>query len=135
LYFPYTGGASILDVDDAACGVVAALKQGRSGQRYCLAGENITIEQMCRLIAEPIGRVPVKAVPLWVMTTLSIGAEALGCLGLNVDFSLDIRRQSGVCWWASGRKAREELGFTPRYSAREAIARSVEWLKHKFEIK
>ena len=135
LYFTRTGGTSVLDVEDAARGVVAALRRGRPGERYILAGENISIETLCRLIAEAIGGPQrVKPVALPVITFLGAAAEFLGLLGVDMDFSLDIRRQSGNYWWADGGKAKKELDFTWRWDARAAINHSVAWMKQNRDL-
>ncbi|NTV53100.1 MAG: NAD-dependent epimerase/dehydratase family protein [Candidatus Firestonebacteria bacterium] len=130
IYYTTRGGTCILDVEDAAAGVAAALSRGRAGERYVLAGENVTIEAWCRLLVEAAGQPsPVKPVSLAAITALGLVAEGLGRLGLDIDFSLDLRRQTGNYWWADGSKAEKELGFKPAYTAREAIFRSVAWLR------
>jgi len=117
-------------VDDAARGVACALRRGRAGERYLLAGENLSVENWCRQLAAATGqRTRVKPVPLPAITCLGLAAEGLGCLGVDVDFSLDLRRQSGNYWWADGSKAEKELGFKAGTSAPESIARAVAWLR------
>ena len=96
VYYTRTGGTSVLDVEDAARGVAAALLRGRPGERYLLAGENITVEAWCRMLAAAAGQGSrVKPLSPAVLTGLGCMAEALGLIGVDVDFSLDIRRQSG----------------------------------------
>jgi len=130
IYYPVRGGTNILDAADAAAGVAAALRAGRPGERYVLAGENITAEAMCRAIAAAAGNgVRVKPVSLAMIYSLGFAAEMLGRCGIDIDFSLDIARQSGNYWWVSGAKAGRELGFTAKVKAGEAIARSVAWLR------
>lgn len=135
LYYTRQGGTNILDVDDAANGVVAALLKGRSGERYILAGENISIEQMCRLIAAAIpSPCQVKPVPLPLITGLGVVAECLGFFNIDMDFSLDIRRQSGNYWWADASKAQAELGFRCHQNAQSAISRSLTWMKQNQKL-
>lgn len=50
-----SGGLSITDVDDVADGIAAALQHGRSGERYLLAGYNVTYEEAFRSQAKAIG--------------------------------------------------------------------------------
>jgi dihydroflavonol-4-reductase len=130
LYYTRSGGTNLLDVEDAARGVAAALLHGRPGERYLLAGENLTLETWCRLIATAAGKdVRVKPIPLALITCLGWAAETLALLGQEVDFSLDIRRQSGNYWWADGSKSGKELGFKPRYTSRETVERTLTWFK------
>ncbi len=130
LFCPRVGGASILDVEDAARGVALALERGRTGARYCLAGANLTLEHLCGLIAGAVPKpVPVRTVALPLIATLGWVAEILGGLGVDLDFSLDIRRQSGTYWWANGAKAEQDLGFKFAITPDHAIARTVEWLQ------
>ena len=44
-----SGGTSVAYVDDVAAGIVAALAKGRPGERYILAGENLTIRDLASL--------------------------------------------------------------------------------------
>src|SRR5215471_9903712 len=43
------GGTSVAYVDDVAAGMIAALERGRNGERYILAGENVTIRRLAEL--------------------------------------------------------------------------------------
>ena len=130
LAYPPCTGANILDVADAAHGIVTAIQRGRAGESYLLAGENVTLEALCRMVAQAAGgHAPLKEIPLPLVTLAGWAAEALGVLGWNVDFSLDIRRQSGLYWWVSGKKAEHELGFRPVRNAGTAVERSVAWLR------
>jgi dihydroflavonol-4-reductase len=46
------GGTSVVYVDDVASGIIAALEKGRSGERYILAGENVTIRHLAEITNE-----------------------------------------------------------------------------------
>ena len=51
----FDGGFSVVDVDDVARGAIVAMEQGRTGERYILAGENVTVKQLFDLMAELTG--------------------------------------------------------------------------------
>src|SRR5262249_4532050 len=51
-------GLNLLHVDDVASGHLLALRHGRIGERYILAGENLTLEHILRTIARLVGRAP-----------------------------------------------------------------------------
>jgi dihydroflavonol-4-reductase len=133
LYPP--GGTALLHVDDAAQGVVLALEQGQAGRRYVLAGENLTNQQFFTQVCQAAhpGLKP-KPVALGFVTAAALGAELLGYLGIDVDFSLDTRRLCGIYWWGDDTRARKELGFSPRHSAAETIAATVAWHRGRLEI-
>ncbi len=44
----FDGGFSVVDVEDVARGAILAMEKGRSGERYILAGENITVNRFTR---------------------------------------------------------------------------------------
>ncbi len=126
--YPRRGGVSLLDVEDAAQGVVAALTRGRPGARYVLAGENLTNDQfyslLCREIDPTLRPQPIALA--WI-TVLGVVAELLGWLGIDLDFSMDTRRLSGYYWWGDARLAQQELGFSRKFTAEETIRRTVAW--------
>jgi dihydroflavonol-4-reductase len=130
LFYVSPGGTCALDVEDAARGAALALEKGQPGARYLLAGENITVERMCRLIAQAVGPATrVQFVPRMALYPLAWVGETLAWLGMDLDFSLDLVRQTGNYWWLDGHYAQAELGFAPRFSAEQAIARSVAWMR------
>src|SRR5207237_6401643 len=57
-------GLNLIDVAECARGHVAALEKGRSGERYILGGENLTLKQILDKLAaitglpSPSGKVP-----------------------------------------------------------------------------
>ncbi|MEZ6108063.1 MAG: hypothetical protein R3B96_18625 [Pirellulaceae bacterium] len=50
-----TGGCSVVDVRDVARGVLSAARQGRTGESYILAGENLSYFNLWRLMARRAG--------------------------------------------------------------------------------
>jgi dihydroflavonol-4-reductase len=58
------GGTSIAHVDDVAEGMVLALERGRSGERYVLGGDNVSIPELIALTLDIAGsRKPVLILP------------------------------------------------------------------------
>ena len=43
------GGTSVVFVDDVALGIIRALEKGRSGERYILGGDNLTVRELAEL--------------------------------------------------------------------------------------
>ncbi len=123
------GGLNLVDVDDVCDGHIAAMDQGKLGERYILAGENITFGQLFSTLHELTGLAPPGKPVSSGMATLFGRIEELRARlrGREPEITYRLARDFvGAYVWASNEKARRELGFQPR-SAREALARSVSW--------
>jgi dihydroflavonol-4-reductase len=120
------GGASVTHVDDVAAGIVAALEHGRTGERYILGGENLTIEEIVRTVLDLAGsRKPVVVMPTGVV---KIAITACRALGLPTPVAPDLVAYAARYWFMSSAKAECELGYRHR-SAREALASVVGWIR------
>ncbi len=53
--FWFAGGLNLVDVRDAADGILRAAERGTPGQRYILAGENLPVRALMEIIAEVFG--------------------------------------------------------------------------------
>lgn len=120
------GGTSVVHVDDVVSGILAALQRGRVGERYILAGENLTIRQLAELVLELLGRrAPIVAVPNGLAR---IVARAAGWSGLPVPFNPHVVPYATRYWFVDNGKARRELGVSFR-SARETVLLTLNWLR------
>ncbi|OQW48184.1 MAG: hypothetical protein A4S09_13830 [Proteobacteria bacterium SG_bin7] len=120
LKFFTEGGVNIVAVEDVVDGIVAAYERGRSGERYILGGENITIRELLTHIANCAGATPPKyKLP---SSLLKIAAR------LTSRVTRENIIAATMYHWFDNSKARHELGFNPR-PAREAIKNSVTWMK------
>lgn len=129
--FPFytSGGLGVLAIEDAVSGILAGWKQGRSGERYILAGENLTIRRLFEEIARISGVQPPRfRMPDSLLFGLGLWGDFKLRLGLKSSFSLDKARAAVVYNWFDSSKARRELGFNPR-PASEALKASVEWMR------
>jgi dihydroflavonol-4-reductase len=119
------GGTSIVHVDDVAAGIVAALACGRAGERYILAGENVTIRRLAELVIESVGKrtsiVQVPRILIRVIAGIGIG------LHLPLPFNPHVIPYATRYWFVDNSKARRELGVTFR-DARTTIESTLEWL-------
>lgn len=124
-----SGGVSIVAVEDVVNAILAAWDKGRSGERYILSGENITIESLFRLIAEEAGvQPPHRKIPNWVLFALGRLGDAMESLGMKGSLSTENAWTATLYHWFDNSKAKSELGFKPR-PARDAIRNSVSWMK------
>jgi nucleoside-diphosphate-sugar epimerase len=102
--------------DDVAAGVLLALDEGVPGQSYVLAGEPTTSRELLTVLAGVSGRrPPSRTVPTVVLRALAPFGRIVGpVLGFPPNLRELISSSDGVTFWASGAKARRELGWSPR---------------------
>ena len=116
------GGASFVDVRDAADAMVLAMNRGKPGERYLIAGCNITLREMFARIARMAGI----AAPVFGMPRAL--AAALAKAGPRVGIDAASLEMATLYWYASSAKAERELGWMPR-DANETLADTVRDLK------
>ena len=111
--FAPAGGCSVADVRDVAEGIVSAIKHGQSGQRYILAGQNMTYFDFWNKIAE-VCEVsgPIKRLPDW----LAREAGKFGDLwtyvsGTEAQVNSAATKMGQVFHYYSSEKAKRELGY------------------------
>jgi farnesol dehydrogenase len=117
-------------VEDVAAAHVQALERGRRGERYLLAGENATMNELFRLLAEVTGvPAPRRHIPYAAASALGwmlyAWAELTGLPPLLTHEVVGVFRAH---WAYDSAKAGRELGYrvTP---LREGLRRTVEWLR------
>jgi dihydroflavonol-4-reductase len=112
-----------------ARGHVLAFEHGRSGERYLLGGEDVTLRDAFAMIARHAGR---RRPRLGVPWQLALGAAWVADHALRVAgrepklLNLDEARLARTPMRFSIDKAQRELGYTFR-SADEALADAVAW--------
>jgi dihydroflavonol-4-reductase len=120
------GGTSITYVEDVAAGIMAALEHGRRGERYILAGENLTIRQLADLTLQILGQQKrIVSVPNSILRGI---AAVGGRLRLPLPFEPAIVPYATLYWFMDNSKARSELGVSFR-SARDALVPTLSWLR------
>lgn len=108
---------NLVDIRDVAPGVLAALDDGRPGQRYLLVGENVSFRDLLREIASILDVTPrlVKVPRPLVMTAARAAAFWPKLAGKGkVSFYPDLVRMLDFDWAYSATKARAELGYVSR---------------------
>src|SRR5438105_951135 len=121
-------GLNLVDVKQCALGHLAALEKGRSGQRYILGGENLTLKQILDKLAaitglpSPSVRVPyVLALATGVVDELVTGRIR----GREPRATIDAVRMGRKKMFVSSGKAERELGWRV-VEVDDAIHRAVE---------
>jgi len=111
------GGFNFVDVRDVATGHLLAAEHGRPGRRYLLGGENHTMPEFCRLLAQAAGQEPPRLLPMpsGVLTLLAALAEVGAWLrGRKADPALQQVRLNRWHWFYRSERARQELDYAPR---------------------
>ena len=111
-----TGGNGFVDVLDVAQGHLLAMDRGRTGERYILSSQNLTWDEVIKMLADSFGvRPPRFSMNRSLGMVLAVGAEIAGSV---FRFSPLINRaavaQSSSIYRYSNQKAIDELGSTFR---------------------
>src|SRR5437762_2584132 len=124
-------GLNLVDATECARGHIAALEKGRSGERYILGGENLTLKQILDKLAAITGlpspkvRVPyVLALATGVVDEIFTGRIR----GREPRATIDAVRMGRKKMFVSCAKAERELGWK-HVPVDEALMRAVEWFR------
>lgn len=122
------GGMNLVPVEDVARAHVLALGQGRTGERYLLAGEDWDLDRIFAFLARLGGYAPPRLhLPHRLVVGLALLDDARSrLLGAVPRVPLDGARMSGQRWYASGERARRELGWEAG-SVETALRRAAAW--------
>ena len=114
--FAVRGGLSFCDVRDVARAHVAALTQGRAGERYILAGQNLTHREALVALHRLTGlHRPIRIPGAMIMLVAAV-SQALARVrphGLE-DLTLGVARVARKYLFVDVSKARRELGYVVR---------------------
>jgi dihydroflavonol-4-reductase len=124
------GGVNVVDALDAARGHLLALERGQPGERYLLAGHNVTTLHLMRRIAAVLGvRGPAGVIPERLVGPLAAALDAANRLSpRRLPIAGDVLRFGSRFIYADNRKALAELGWTVT-PLEETIRRAVAWLR------
>jgi dihydroflavonol-4-reductase len=124
-------GLNLVDVRECARGHVAALELGKSGERYILGGEDLTLKQILDKLATLTG-LPAPKVKLPYVFAFAAGIvdEAITGVLLRREprATVDTVRMGKKKMFASSAKAQRELGWKI-VPVEPALRRAVEWFR------
>jgi len=124
-------GLNLVDVQECARGHVTALEKGRSGERYILGGENLTLKQILDKLATITGlRSPKLRVPYVVALATGVVDEVVTgkILGREPRATIDAVRMGRKKMFVSSAKAERELGWK-QVPVDDALRRAVQWFR------
>src|SRR5215469_568138 len=120
---------NVTHVDDLAIGHIAALERGIKGRSYILGGDNMSMREILRILAEHCGLpAPRARIPHGVVLAAAAASTLIEGRLLRKEprVPLEAARMSGTKMIFSDRRAREEIGHTSR-PASDAIEESARW--------
>lgn len=123
-------GLNVVHVEDVAIGHRLAFERGRTGERYVLGGENLTLAQILAEIATLVGRKPPKIrLPHGLVLPIAYLAQGVARVtGGQPIATVEEVRMARKRMFFSSEKAQRELGYTPR-PARQALMDAVRWYR------
>ncbi len=129
-FFP-PGGTNYVDVADVVAGHIAAAERGRPGERYILAGNNLTHRQALTMVAEVVGVSP----PRWPLPEVMLGPLSTVLDWFNrvwpgrpfMDGN-QVRLFKHTLFFDDS-KARRDLDLKPPTAFRVSVARTFRWYR------
>jgi dihydroflavonol-4-reductase len=124
-------GLNLVDVRECARGHIAALEKGKSGERYILGGENLTLKQILDKLGEIAGlSSPKVKLPYFVAYIAGAVDQTVSgrMLGREPRATVETVRMGKKKMWASSGKAEHELGWKIS-SPDDALRRAVAWFR------
>src|SRR6202166_3100353 len=124
-------GLNLVDVRECARGHITAMEKGKSGERYILGGENLTLKQILDKLGEITGLPSPKVKLPYVFAFVAGAVDEMfsgRLLGREPRATLETVRMGKKKMWASSGKAERELGCK-QIRVDDALRRAVEWFR------
>lgn len=121
-------GLNLIDVRDVARGHLLALERGKTGDRYILGNQNLTLKGLLDRLSDITGlSAPQQTVPAWLPLSLAwFDERVLAPLGKSPSIPLDGVRMSLQPMYYDASKAVRELGL-PQTLIETALTDAVNW--------
>jgi dihydroflavonol-4-reductase len=123
-------GLNFIDVRDVAWGHLLALQQGKTGDRYILGHQNLTLKQLLDQLSTITGLpAPDRSIPAWIpLTAAWVDERILAPLGKTPSVPIDGVRMAKQSMYYDASKAVRELGL-PQSPIVIALKDAVEWFQ------
>jgi dihydroflavonol-4-reductase len=121
-------GLNFIDVRDVAWGHLLALEKGKSGDRYILGHQNLSLKELLDELESITGlSAPQRTVPAWLPLSVAwIDEKILAPLGKQPSVPLDGVRMAKQRMYYNASKAVRELNL-PQSSLNTALKDAVNW--------
>jgi dihydroflavonol-4-reductase len=121
-------GLNIVHVQDIAWGHLLALQKGKTGERYILGNQNLSLKQLLDELSQITG-LSARSIPVWIPLTVAWIDEAiLTKFGKSPSIPIDGVRMSTQPMYYDATKAIRELGL-PQTPIRTALEDAVNWFQ------
>jgi dihydroflavonol-4-reductase len=124
-------GLNLVDATECARGHIQALEKGKSGERYILGGENLTLKQILDRLGAIAGlpSPKVKLPYVFALATGVVDEMVTGrLLGREPRATIDAVRMGKKMMFVSSAKAERDLGWRT-LPVDGALRRAVEWFR------
>jgi farnesol dehydrogenase len=131
-------GASIGNytyVDDVAEGHILAMKNGKSGERYILGGDNIAYIDLMKLVARESGKKSrLIRIPVFIMFLVSwISLIPAKMTGIKPLITPGFVKKFLPDWRVSSEKAKKDLNYNP-VNIEQGIKNTIDWLRKEYQL-
>ncbi len=124
------GGVNVVHVDDVVQLIMDVYKRAPNGERYIAASENLTLQDLFKMIAKIAQVEPPKlGLPRSAIFALGAIGDVLEKFGLKGPVNSETAWTSTLYHWFEHEKATKAFGFKPR-PAIEAIEASIRWSRN-----
>ncbi len=124
-------GLNLIDVEDVARGHILAWQKGRTGERYILGNQNLTLKELLQRLAAITGKpAPRVAVPHFLPLAVAFVDEMIMAryFGKTPQVSLYSVQMSRKAMYYDAAKAVRELGL-PQNPIERALEKAVRWFE------
>ncbi|RLJ32888.1 nucleoside-diphosphate-sugar epimerase [Chryseobacterium sp. 7] len=112
LVFYPKGGKNFVHAEDAAIGILNAVENGKNGEKYLLANENLSYKEFFTKVNWVTHQNPVMiAIPDMVLSFLGLIGDGLRKLSIKTDLSSSNMKALQINNYYSNQKSVEELGI------------------------
>ncbi len=121
-------GLNFIDVRDVARGHLLALEKGKTGDRYILGHQNLSLKQLLEILSEITGiKAPQISVPAFLPLSVAwIEEKILAPMGKTPTVPIDAVRMAQQPMYYDASKAIRELSL-PQSSLKVALKDAVDW--------
>jgi Nucleoside-diphosphate-sugar epimerases len=126
--FAPSGGNSFVDVKDVCRGIILAAEKGKSGERYILAGHNLTYREFFKKVAVLCHRPkPLTVLPAFITLSAAFAIEKMSLIvGKKPMVTKNDAAFSLLPHYYSSQKAEKELGYVI-HPIEPAIVDAITW--------
>ncbi|MGB2895342.1 MAG: NAD-dependent epimerase/dehydratase family protein [Anaerolineales bacterium] len=130
-FFWLDGGLNYVHIDDVVAGHLAAARQGRSGERYILGGENLTHEHAFSTVNEVTGRKPPWfKIPGWAILPIARIIDVVSFV-IPLPFNSVQLRMGRYDLYCDISKAHRELELPEPRPFRQAAQEAYDWYREQ----